>query len=63
MVFLRFQLKLGLYISSDVNGFLSLQFKLEVSEELEAKCFVSEQFSDWKKKGRLETHVGGYNNA
>ncbi|KAL0556436.1 hypothetical protein IC582_004950 [Cucumis melo] len=38
-------------------------FKPEVSEESGRESFVSEEFSNWKKKERLETHVGGPNSA
>ncbi|KAL4032738.1 hypothetical protein IC575_005820 [Cucumis melo] len=38
-------------------------FKSEVGEQSGRDHFVSEGFSNWKKKEKLQTHVGGPNSA
>ncbi|KAL0556550.1 hypothetical protein IC582_005064 [Cucumis melo] len=38
-------------------------FKPEVGEQSRRDHFVGEGFSNWKKKEKLQTHVGGPNNA
>ena len=38
-------------------------FKLDFGNQLKGDLFVTEEFSNWKKKERIEVHIGAHNSV